>query len=35
MAMTGLVRTTGAALVRREAATLVYEIPLDPWSGRS
>jgi GNAT superfamily N-acetyltransferase len=27
-AMTGLVRTTGAALVRREAATLVYEIPL-------
>jgi hypothetical protein len=26
--MTALVRTTGAALVRREAATLVYEIPL-------
>ncbi|HXJ25787.1 MAG TPA: GNAT family N-acetyltransferase [Streptosporangiaceae bacterium] len=28
VAMTALVRTTGAALVRREAATLVYEIPL-------
>ena len=28
MAMTALVRTTGGALVRREAATLVYEIPL-------
>ena len=35
VAMTGLVRSTGAALVRREAATLVYEISLDPWSGRS
>jgi hypothetical protein len=31
--MTALVRTAGADLVRRESATLVYEIPLVPQEG--
>jgi RimJ/RimL family protein N-acetyltransferase len=33
VAMTALVRTAGADLVRRESATLVYEIPLIPREG--
>ena len=33
VAMTALVRTAGADLVRRESATLVYEIPLVPQEG--
>ena len=35
VAMTRLVRTTGGYLVRRDSATLVYEIPLIPQEGPS